>query len=447
MNKIIFSTLIFKFVKLAPTLGTCGIGIGNCEEGYCCSQYGWCGKSEGHCGLGCQSIFGTCSVGEIVSSTSNPSEPTGTIKLSTDGQCSGVHGSCINSECCSQYGWCGVSTDHCTNCNPLFSGPFGCKPDITTTSSSPTNTPVVKLSTNGRCSEIDGSCSGGQSCSEYGWCGSSIAHLTNCNPLFSGPSGCGKSPVDTSLIYTPKQSCSNNGECSGGYCCGSDNMCGSTKEYCPNSKYANGNTGIDVIKTCINENTIAITIDDGPKIVGQIIDLLNSMEVKATFFLNGVNFNQQNTLDVKRAFDTGHQIASHSWSHKDFSTLSYTQIVDEIFRNDNYIGQVLGVTPRYFRFPYLSYNVQALQTVGSLGKIPVDINIDSFDWRENNPVNEMNIVSSTYNNSQAKSFIQLSHEKPETSIEFLTKNIEFWKSKGFTFVTVEQCTGAGSSYV
>jgi peptidoglycan/xylan/chitin deacetylase (PgdA/CDA1 family) len=447
MNKIIFLTLILKFVKTAPTLGKCGDGMGICEEGYCCSQYNWCGKSEGHCGLGCQSVFGNCNVGDFVSSTSDPSEPTGSIKLSTDGRCSDIDGSCINNECCSQYGWCGVSVDHCRQCNPLFSGPFGCGKSLVTTSSSPTNTPVVKLSTNGRCSEIDGSCIGGQSCSEHGWCGTSSAHLTNCNPLFSGPSGCGKSPIDNSIIYTPSQSCSVDTECGQGYCCGKDNMCGSTKDYCPNSKYAIGNTGIDIVKSCINRNTIAITIDDGPLIVGRIIDLLNQLDVKATFFLNGVNFNDQNIIDVKRAYDTGHQIASHSWSHKDFSTLSYTETVDEILRNDNYIGKVLGVTPRYFRFPYLSYNVQALQTVGSLGKIPVDINIDSFDWRENNPVNEMNIISSFFNNSQDTSFIQLSHEKPETSIEFLTNNIDFWKSNGYTFVTIEQCTGAGSSYI
>ena len=124
-----------------------------------------------------------------------------------------------------------------------------------------------------------------------------------------------------------------------------------------------------------------------------------------------------------------------------------TESVDEILRNDNYIGQILGVTPRYFRFPYLSYNVQALKILGSLGKIPVDVNVNSFDWRENNHLNEMNIISSSFKNSQDLSFIQLSHEKPQTSIEFLTNNVLFWKSKGFSFVMIEQCTGAGSSYI
>jgi len=31
-----------------------------CKEGYCCSKYGWCGKSSDHCGTGCQSDYGEC---------------------------------------------------------------------------------------------------------------------------------------------------------------------------------------------------------------------------------------------------------------------------------------------------------------------------------------------------------------------------------------------------
>ena len=118
MNKI-FLTFFLKIVKPAPILGTCGNNIGNCENGYCCSSYNWCGKTPGHCGIGCQSVFGSCSIIENTSTASSLSQPTGTTKLSTDGRCSEVDGSCVNSECCSVYGWCGTSVDHCNNCNPI----------------------------------------------------------------------------------------------------------------------------------------------------------------------------------------------------------------------------------------------------------------------------------------------------------------------------------------
>ncbi|RPA82141.1 glycoside hydrolase/deacetylase [Ascobolus immersus RN42] len=41
--------------------GTCGPANGyTCETGECCSQYGWCGVTTDHCGAGCQSAFGKC---------------------------------------------------------------------------------------------------------------------------------------------------------------------------------------------------------------------------------------------------------------------------------------------------------------------------------------------------------------------------------------------------
>jgi len=33
----------------------------NCHTGYCCSKYGYCGKSKDHCGSGCQGKFDKCS--------------------------------------------------------------------------------------------------------------------------------------------------------------------------------------------------------------------------------------------------------------------------------------------------------------------------------------------------------------------------------------------------
>ncbi|OUM60486.1 carbohydrate-binding module family 18 protein [Piromyces sp. E2] len=38
----------------------CGAGIGRCAPGLCCSRYGWCGTTEQHCNKGCQSEFGEC---------------------------------------------------------------------------------------------------------------------------------------------------------------------------------------------------------------------------------------------------------------------------------------------------------------------------------------------------------------------------------------------------
>lgn len=50
-------------VKRTPD-GTCGGANGYiCETGTCCSQYGWCGVTTDHCGAGCQTAFGQCNGG------------------------------------------------------------------------------------------------------------------------------------------------------------------------------------------------------------------------------------------------------------------------------------------------------------------------------------------------------------------------------------------------
>ena len=38
----------------------CGEEYGSCDDEDCCSKYGWCGQSDEHCGEGCQSDYGIC---------------------------------------------------------------------------------------------------------------------------------------------------------------------------------------------------------------------------------------------------------------------------------------------------------------------------------------------------------------------------------------------------
>ena len=38
----------------------CGEEYGKCDDDECCSKYGWCGETEEHCGTGCQSEYGVC---------------------------------------------------------------------------------------------------------------------------------------------------------------------------------------------------------------------------------------------------------------------------------------------------------------------------------------------------------------------------------------------------
>ncbi|ORX88187.1 RNI-like protein [Anaeromyces robustus] len=129
----------------------CGEGIGSCPMGKCCSKYGWCGISEKHClpSNGCQSKFGECSMEYLVSS---------------NGKCGPNNGRCPYGQCCSKYGWCGTSEKYCLIEN-------GCQSEFGDCSNQQFN-----ISNNGKCGEDDGNCPTGECCSKYGWCGISEKH-------------------------------------------------------------------------------------------------------------------------------------------------------------------------------------------------------------------------------------------------------------------------------
>ncbi|KAF2255788.1 carbohydrate esterase family 4 protein [Trematosphaeria pertusa] len=124
------------------------------------------GTSTDHCGTGCNPFYGNCGSSSGGSSTVAPSStpatstptstPTG-LTSSPDGTCGpNTAYTCIGfelGECCSTYGWCGNTADHCgTGCNPLY-GNCG-----------------SSVSTNGKC----GTKNGGMTCKGYkGWYGRS----------------------------------------------------------------------------------------------------------------------------------------------------------------------------------------------------------------------------------------------------------------------------------
>ncbi|ESZ99231.1 keratin-associated protein 5-4 [Sclerotinia borealis F-4128] len=71
--------------------------------GACCSANGFCGNTAAHCAIGggCQSLFGTCSAANNITS---------------DGSCGSNGKICLESgfgNCCSSNGFCGDSTTHC----------------------------------------------------------------------------------------------------------------------------------------------------------------------------------------------------------------------------------------------------------------------------------------------------------------------------------------------
>ncbi|KAL5636899.1 hypothetical protein ACGC1H_000769 [Rhizoctonia solani] len=139
-----------------------------------------------------------------------------------------------------------------------------------------------------------------------------------------------------------------------------------------------------VITSCTQPNTAAITFDDGPYTWTRVIvDKLNAAGAKGTFFVNGNNFNciysGNNPSNLKYAYDQGHQVASHTWSHPHLPTLSASQIRTELTSINTAIEEITGARPAFMRPPYGEYNQDVQDVAGSLGQTIVTWDLDSGD--------------------------------------------------------------------
>jgi len=86
----------------------------------------------------------------------------------------------------------------------------------------------------------------------------------------------------------------------------------------------------------------------------KVLEVLEKHNVKVTFFMTGY-FLREFPEEAKAIFEAGHEIATHSNTHKHLPQLSayqgYEQITIPIWEAE----ELLGVTPRLFRPPYGEY--------------------------------------------------------------------------------------------
>jgi peptidoglycan-N-acetylglucosamine deacetylase len=98
---------------------------------------------------------------------------------------------------------------------------------------------------------------------------------------------------------------------------------------------------------------VALTFDDGPDPIDtpRLLDILREKGVKATFFVVGKRAEEHPEI-VRRAWEEGHLIANHTWSHRNlFCFLTPWRLRAEIERGTESVRRSCGFRTRYFRSP------------------------------------------------------------------------------------------------
>ncbi|MEG2348542.1 MAG: polysaccharide deacetylase family protein [Clostridia bacterium] len=176
---------------------------------------------------------------------------------------------------------------------------------------------------------------------------------------------------------------------------------------------------------------IAITFDDGPSyITSNLIDELNKRDAKATFFVMGSRVEKYKDT-LKKAYEQGHQIGTHTCTHRALTKLDDYQIMSEINKSNDEIEKVIGVTTNLLRPPYGSINDHVKQ----LADMNIILwNVDTLDWKNKNA----NKISDEIINKASDGNIVLLHDLYPTSVEGAIKAIDVLEKEGYAFVTIDE---------
>ena len=183
---------------------------------------------------------------------------------------------------------------------------------------------------------------------------------------------------------------------------------------------------------------IALTFDDGPhpRYTERILNILEKYNIKATFFVIGVNI-ENYPEPLKKIYEGGHEIGNHSYDHNNEKNLNEENVRTEIEKCETLIYETVGVRATLFRPPQGDYGSQVEKIASQKNYSIILWSIDTRDWEHSPPQKILKTVSSKLNGGD----IILMHDYvsgTNTTCEALELIIPTLLSQGYEFVTVSE---------
>lgn len=198
---------------------------------------------------------------------------------------------------------------------------------------------------------------------------------------------------------------------------------------------------------------IYLTFDDGPSnLTLDILNILKEEDVKATFFITG----QSDSINyiIKRAYDEGHTIGLHTYSH-DYSYVysSVDNYFNDLNNISNKLENIIGKKSNLIRFPGGSSNtVSRNYSVGIMSRLTGEVlnrgyryfdwNVDADDaggaYSDSNRI-YLNVVN---NLSYYRVNVVLMHDSyGHTATRDALRNIiQYGKRNGYKFASIDDNT-------
>ncbi|CAI6039580.1 Peptidoglycan-N-acetylglucosamine deacetylase [Paenibacillus sp. JJ-100] len=189
-----------------------------------------------------------------------------------------------------------------------------------------------------------------------------------------------------------------------------------------------------------NTKIIYLTFDDGPTAhTGQLLDILDQYNVKATFFMLGPHM-EQYQQSTKRIVNEGHGLGLHGVTHvpNQFYNSAYSGLKEMKQANES-LNKVAGVKTSLVRTPYGSkpYLKPAYRDVllGQGGFHLWDWNVDSLDWKYKKDHQKVydNVMSQVHKvKNKGVTPVVLMHDQ-EATLKVLPRVLKTLKAEGYQF--------------
>lgn len=196
-----------------------------------------------------------------------------------------------------------------------------------------------------------------------------------------------------------------------------------------------------------DDKIVYMTFDDGPSDnTKEVLDILDEYHAKATFFVTG--HNQACNNYIKEAYDAGHTIGLHTYTH------DYSQIYasDEAYFEDlekvgNMVKEEIGYVPCYIRFPGGASNtISSSYCSGIMSRLTeavMEKGYQYYDWNCSSGDGDTMTAEEVYQQSigsEMNEVLLLFHdsEPKDSTVEALPKIIEHYKVRGYEFKAISR---------
>ena len=199
----------------------------------------------------------------------------------------------------------------------------------------------------------------------------------------------------------------------------------------------------------VYEKIAYLTFDDGPsENTVNILDILDRYKVKATFFVNGKE-GDENEQRYREIVKRGHSIGMHSYSH-DYGQVyeSMESFIQDTERIHTYIQDITEIDTHIYRFPGGSSTTRTTHILEYIDYLE-SIGCEYFDWNVSSgdavsvSLTAEDIVENVMNGVTGHNrVIILMHDSAskDTTVEALPTIIESLISEGYEILPIVETT-------